>query len=240
LNVVSVRFVKTVAAADDLPRDGLPQLALVGRSNVGKSSLINALARARVARTSGAPGKTRLANFYQVELAAGAMKRLYLVDLPGYGYARARRSGSAHGVSPIAGGRAALRETAAQEFDALAQTYFGAPRVGPAGALLLVDARHPGLPSDVAAWAWLLQQNVAVAVVAAKMDKLTRAERLRHLDVWQTSLNAPVLPVSAATGEGMDKLWLLIVNLLRPHPRPATPTDAAPTPTSSTSPRSRK
>jgi GTP-binding protein len=231
--------VKTVATADDLPRDGLPQLALVGRSNVGKSSLINALARARVARTSGAPGKTRLANFYQVELAAGVMKRLYLVDLPGYGYARARRPGSAHGASS-AGGRAALREAAAQEFDALAQAYFRAPRVSPAGALLLVDARHPGLPSDVAAWAWLLQQNVAVAVVAAKMDKLTRAERLRHLDVWQTSLNAPVLPVSAATGEGMDKLWLLIVNLLRPHPRPGTPTDAPPTPTSSTFPRSRK
>src|SRR5207237_1589448 len=85
MNVDAV-FVRSAASASDLPRDGLAEVALVGRSNVGKSSLINALVRQRVARTSAAPGKTRLANIYRV--ARGGRESLYLVDLPGYGYAR--------------------------------------------------------------------------------------------------------------------------------------------------------
>ena len=100
-------------------------MALVGRSNVGKSSLINALVRQNVARTSAAPGKTRLANFYRVQ--RGTSTPFYLVDLPGYGYAR--------------GGDASARE-----FNELTNAYFA--RDGTAKALavlLLVDARHPGL-----------------------------------------------------------------------------------------------
>src|SRR5207302_7322894 len=100
-------FVRSAASVDDLPRDAAAEIALVGRSNVGKSSLINALVRQRLARTSAAPGKTRLANIYRV--ARGAARPFYLVDLPGYGYAR--------------GGRESARE-----FETLTAAYFGQDR----------------------------------------------------------------------------------------------------------------
>ncbi len=170
-------FVRSAATAADLPRDGLPELALVGRSNVGKSSLINALVRGRIARTSAAPGKTRLANFYRV--ARGAGRPFYLVDLPGYGYARGDRS----------------------ELDAIARFYFG--REGPEaiGVLLLIDARHPGLESDLQAWSWLKSTMGNVAIVATKIDKLSRAERLRAMAENEAVFEHPVQPVSADTGE---------------------------------------
>src|SRR6267378_608700 len=87
---VEAVFVRSAANAGDLPRDGLAEIALVGRSNVGKSRLINALVRQNIARTSAAPGKTRLANIYRVMRGGGSP--LYLVDLPGYGYARGDRA----------------------------------------------------------------------------------------------------------------------------------------------------
>src|SRR5258708_30279373 len=133
-------FVLSAASAGDWPRDGLAEIALVGRSNVGKSSLINALVRQRVARTSAAPGKTRLANVYRVTRGGGAP--LYLLDLPGYGYARAPKAGR-----PAASPEAA-RRASQEEFEAIVRAVFAR---APAG-LLLVDARHPGLESARAAW----------------------------------------------------------------------------------------
>ena len=92
MKILNADFITSAARADDIPRDDLARIALVGRSNVGKSSLINALCRATIARTSAAPGKTRLVNFYRVTLDGGAAGpgrwSAYLVDLPGYGYAR--------------------------------------------------------------------------------------------------------------------------------------------------------
>lgn len=207
-----VEFVRSAVSPADLPRDPVPQLALVGRSNVGKSSLINALTRSRIARTAAAAGKTRELNLYAVALDHRDLRRFYLVDLPGYGYAR--------------GG-----DASAEMFAGLTSMYFGRPApasgppgddagYGPSGALLIVDARHPGLAQDLNAWAWLSRQPLAVAVVAAKIDKLSRAERMRALHVWETSLNAQVTPVSAATGEGLENLWIRIVSLLSsPPPR---------------------
>jgi GTP-binding protein len=92
---IEASFVRSAAGATDFPRDNLAEIAMVGRSNVGKSSLINALVRQRVARTSAAPGKTRLANIFRV--ARGASGPFYLVDLPGYGYAR----GEAHEIQEV-------------------------------------------------------------------------------------------------------------------------------------------
>jgi GTP-binding protein len=210
LRFASVRFVRSAAGVGDFPRDAIPQVALVGRSNVGKSSLINALAGTRVARTSAAPGKTRLINVYHVEVAAPA-RSFYVVDLPGYGYTR--------------GGPAARRL-----FDTLVRAYFAQPAAesewhGPSAALLVVDARHPGLANDVAAWKWLATLSCDTAVVASKIDKLSRTERVRVIESWQTSLNAPVLAASAATGEGLEKIRNLIVRLTsRPiPPRPVAP-----------------
>jgi GTP-binding protein len=218
MNVLDAVFVTSGASARDLPARARPQLALVGRSNVGKSSLINALTRRKVARTSAAPGKTRLANLYRVTFGkapgAGRGRELYLVDLPGYGYAR----GGAQ---------------AAAEFARLAEEYFGAGRREPAptaeaeaglsrpdAALLMVDSRHPGLASDVEAWRWLGSLGLPSALVATKIDKLGRAERARAGRELERSFNSPVLPVSAATGEGMDALWKLIATIVSPNPNP--------------------
>jgi GTP-binding protein len=187
----------TSAAAGGVPRDSRPRIAFVGRSNVGKSSLINALCRRNVARTSAAPGKTRLANIYRVTLEGGAGGpgnwEAYFVDLPGYGYAR--------------GGSAA-----AEELRAIAEASLAA---APDIVLLLIDSRHPGQPSDVAAARWLDERGLERRTVATKIDKLTRAERTRNLRTLEQTLGTAALPVSAVNGEGLNELWQTIAKLAR-------------------------
>ena len=203
---IEATFIRSAAGASDLPRDGVAEVALVGRSNVGKSSLINALVRQRVARTSAAPGKTRLANVYRVTRGGGAP--FYLLDLPGYGYARAPKQ--ARGAASPAEGRRSSQE----EFEAIVRVVF---ERAPAG-LLLVDARHPGLETDLAAWRWIREAAGQAAVVATKIDKLGRGERIRALRELESVLETSVLPVSAVTGEGLDELWTLIDRILSSHP----------------------
>ena len=198
---IEATFVVSAASASDLPRDGLAEIAMVGRSNVGKSSLINALVRQRVARTSAAPGKTRLANVYRV--TRGNIASFYLLDLPGYGYARAPRQ-ALGALSP-----ADARRSSQAEFEAIVSVVF---ERAPA-ALLVVDARHPGLASDRTAWQWLHAAAGDAAVVATKIDKLGRGERIRALRELESVFETAVLPVSAVTGEGLDELWTLIDRL---------------------------
>jgi GTP-binding protein len=210
--IIEATFVTSAATASGLPHDGLAEIALVGRSNVGKSSLINALVRQGVARTSAAPGKTRLANVYRV--ARGDAEPFYLVDLPGYGYARGAES--------------------ARGFEELTRAYFDrVGRVSQVGdpldrgtavsGLLLIDARHPGLTSDIEAWRWLTATVGRCALVATKIDKLSRAERLRALKANEAAFEHPVLPVSASTGEGLDELWKLIERLTSRNPNNRRP-----------------
>ncbi len=209
MKIQSAEFVTSAASASGLPHDGRPQGALGGRANVGKSSLINVHVKRPIARTSAAPGKTRLINLYRIEFDSFApIGPLYLVDLPGYGYARGgepARAGFAalmHDYFDLAGGPAAAGTRSS---------------TGPSAALLIVDARHPGLPQDVAAWTWITQLELPGVLVASKIDKLSRGERARALTQWNHSLKTPALPTSAATGEGLEDLWTTIARLLPPR-----------------------
>jgi GTP-binding protein len=190
---ITAEFVTSAIDAAGFPKERLPELALVGRSNVGKSSLINALVRHKVARASAAPGKTRLANFYRI--ASEGVPPFYLVDLPGYGYARGGDAG-------------------AQEFQSITTAYFG-KNARIVGVLQLIDSRHPGLESDLRAWRWLGSLAVPSSVIATKLDKLSRAERARHLNELERVHASPVLGVSVQTGEGLEELWQQIATRLR-------------------------
>jgi GTP-binding protein len=206
LKVVSAEFVTSAAAGGSttgVPRDGLGQVAMTGRSNVGKSTLINALCKRQLARTSAAAGKTRLANVFRLTIEGGPRSDsgqggagrwdMYLVDLPGYGYARG-------------GG------DSAKELQAVAEAYMTS---GPDMVCLLVDSRHPGLASDVQAYKWLTTLGIVPTIIATKIDKLTRAERTKNLRQLEQVFGTAAVPVSAERGEGLDELWTRIARTVR-------------------------
>lgn len=207
MRILDARFVTSAVDARGIPDDRIPHVALVGRSNVGKSSLINALAKRRaLARTSAAAGKTRLANLYRFDLDGGPGGRsrpggigrwsVHLVDLPGYGYAR--------------GGGESV-----EELRKIAEAYFEAEAADIRGVLHLIDARHPGLDADNDAAAWLASLGTERAIIATKIDKLSRNERAKNLGALTRQLGTAPLPFSAASGEGLDDLWTLIARLSR-------------------------
>lgn len=216
----SAEFVTSVAAGGEVPAAGLPVVALVGRSNVGKSSLINALIKRRIARSGSKPGTTRLINVYRVSTPPAGIRPFVLVDLPGYGYAR---------------GGTKTR----QAFDTITSDFFTQVTVGTrtpdaggvhlAGVLLVVDVRHPGLESDLAALAWSLERQYPVVVVATKADRISRAASTRasqaHLRaIARPSASAdavtdlpavPLVTVSTETGENLGQVWTRLKELLR-------------------------
>ena len=218
MKIHTAEFVTSVGPASPLPDPRLPQVSLIGRSNVGKSTLINALARRKIARAGGAPGTTRLLNVYRLVLAR-RRGELLLIDLPGYGYAR--------------GGAESTRV-----FDRLTERYFRqepasaddrasqpgvagspAPR-GPKGAILLVDARHPGLENDRSALGWLTGLELPLVVAATKTDRLARSARRARLRAHEKALARPVLPISAKHGDGLPELWAALLALAAGSPPP--------------------
>jgi len=203
VKIQTAEFITSVGLGDRPTAWHLPRIAFVGRSNVGKSTLINALARRRVAKAGGAPGTTRLLNIYHIQLARHRGE-LLLVDLPGYGYTR----GST---------------TATFYFDQLTQDYFQLNGYepgdktgdrGPAGVVLLVDARHPGLESDHHALAWLDRLALPVLVAATKVDRLKPSARCAALKNHEAALARDILPISAKLGNGLPAFWKALLELV--------------------------
>ena len=210
MRVMNCTLALSAPVADRFPRDGMPQIAFMGRSNVGKSSLINRLVGKRgLARTSKSPGRTRLIHFYAVNRDG------YFVDLPGYGYARVPRS---------------MR----QEWQGLVESYLEGPSA-PDLAIVLVDARHPPTPLDLELVEWLRGRGLKMQVVLTKIDKIPRGDRSpavgRAIDALELPTVAPPLGVSAVTGDGLPALWRVLDEALaagrRPGSRNAPPRGAA-------------
>jgi GTP-binding protein len=191
----SVTFAGSAASPEQFPRDGLPEVAFLGRSNVGKSSLLNAMAGTKgLARVSSDPGRTRTVNFFRVSGAdrpGGAGRGdLYLVDLPGYGYAKAPRE---------------VRES----FEQIAVSYLQA-RDPLRLCVFIVDARHEPSERDSTLRGFLDAHGLPYVVAANKVDTLGRGEAQRRRNALARDLArnaAAVVPVSATRGTGLDDLW---------------------------------
>jgi GTP-binding protein len=189
--VTHAEFVVSAFTEHDFPREELPEVVIAGRSNVGKSSLINRLAGTRgLARTGSTPGKTRSINFYRFD------RFLFLVDLPGFGYTKA--------------GKAASREWAR-----LIERYFQ-ERSTLALAMQLVDARMQPTALDLEMAEWLDRLNIPRVVIATKADKLSGNSRVKQSRaISRTFGGGPVILSSAVTGLGCTEIWKRINETVR-------------------------
>jgi GTP-binding protein len=185
LRIQDCRYIAGATTRSEYPASSLPEVVFLGRSNVGKSSLINSLTGTRLARVSGTPGRTQRAHFYEVG------RRVLFVDLPGYGYAKVP-----------ARMRGALLE--------IIETYLNAGRPL-ALAALVVDARHAPSDQDCTMNEWLAGRGLPVRIVSNKVDKLSRAERSASLAQSRRLLGREdIIPFSSETGEGVGGLWQAI------------------------------
>jgi GTP-binding protein len=191
MKIVSAEFVKSATLPSQYPEGKLPEVAFAGRSNVGKSSLINTIARKKnLARTSSTPGCTRLINFFTVN------NEISLVDLPGYGYAKA----------PIASRR---------EWGPMIETYLK-ERESLESVVVILDVRRHPSGQDLTLIDWLRHYEIVPTVVLTKIDKISRSQakvRQRKIKELLTLTADPIL-FSARTGEGKDVIWGAIKDLL--------------------------
>ena len=193
LNNVTLRI--SAGVPKQFPREGLPQIAISGRSNVGKSSLVNTLlGRKSLARVSSAPGKTITVNFYDID------KKMFLVDLPGYGYAKRSFEDK-------------------QKWSALTDGYFTKnPNIDLLkGVVQLVDSRIGLTKDDVDMINWLIESEIPFIVVATKVDKLNATNRKNNLTQLREDLHFGdddvLVPFSSQTKEGKEELWREIFRL---------------------------
>ena len=183
-------FVLSASGPEDFPKEEYPEIAFLGRSNVGKSSLINALVgQKRLAFTSNRPGCTQAINFYRV----GGSR--HFVDLPGYGYAR-------------------VTEEIRLEWKKLIESYL-LERKALELSLLILDSRRGWMERDLDLKRWLEVHCKPYLVVATKMDKLNQSERQRSLASLSKDAGVPVLSCSATTGRGMREIWQVITKTRR-------------------------
>lgn len=169
-----------------LPENTMPEIAFAGKSNVGKSSLINALMnRKALARTSAQPGKTQTINFYNINDA------MYLVDLPGYGYAK-------------------VSQEVKEQWGKLIERYLHSSRQLRA-VFLLIDIRHEPSANDKRMYEWIVYHGYDPIIIATKLDKINRSQTGKHLKMIRTGLNVKpgtaVLPFSALTKQGREEIW---------------------------------
>jgi len=189
---VDARFVTSAAESKQFPPENLPEIAVVGRSNVGKSSLINALTgKDGLARTSRTPGRTRLINWFEIE------GKFHLVDLPGYGYAEVSRE---------------MRES----WRPLIESYLS-ERKTLAGVLLLIDVRRGAQEDELDFVPWLEARETPIVVALTKADKLAKNKRMLEVSKAKKALGLKRDPiaVSAQTGDGIDPLWRAVLGLLK-------------------------
>ena len=175
-----------------LPDTGMPEVAFAGKSNVGKSSLINGLMnRKALARTSGQPGKTQTINFYKVN------REMYLVDLPGYGYAR-------------------VSQAEKEKWGKMIEKYLHTSKNLKA-VFLLIDIRHEPSANDRQMYEWIRHNGYDPIIIATKLDKLKKSQVQKHLkmvrDGLQVKKGTEVIAYSAQTKQGRDEIWQLINTL---------------------------
>lgn len=189
MNLHNVEFLISAASSKDFPNNRLPEIAFAGKSNVGKSSVINRiLNRKNFARVGDKPGKTVHVNYFTVD------KKCYFVDLPGYGYAKVSQSEK-------------------DRWGRLMESYFAAGRIDL--GILIVDSRHAPTNNDITMARWFLDSGCPFVVVANKLDKLKKSEIEPNLKTIREDLelteDCVVLPFSAEKGTGRDELIRLIM-----------------------------
>lgn len=192
MNLHNAEFIRSVTAVADCPKDGLPQIAFAGKSNVGKSSVINKLLlRKNFARVGEAPGKTTHINFFRID------NKIYLVDLPGYGYAKV----------PMA---------EKERWGKLMEKYFAAEDTIDYG-VMIVDARHKPTANDVIMADYFKASGKPFVVVANKMDKLKKSEIEQNLACIRETLTLPetveLIPFSAENGLGREALLRVLLRV---------------------------
>ncbi|NEU29804.1 YihA family ribosome biogenesis GTP-binding protein [bacterium LRH843] len=190
MKVISSDLAKVAVKPDQYPTTGMPEIALAGRSNVGKSSFINKMInRKGLARTSQRPGKTQTLNFYEIN------EQLYFVDVPGYGFAKVPKK---------------ERET----WGKMIETYLQS-RDELKAVVLIVDLRHPPSSDDKMMYNWLKHFDIPVIIVATKSDKVPKGKWQKHAKVISTDLEKTesdtILLFSAETAQGKDEIWRKIL-----------------------------
>ncbi len=193
MNFQNVEFLISAASNGDFPKNRLPEIAFAGKSNVGKSSVINRLLqRKNFARVGDKPGKTVHVNYFVID------RKCYLVDLPGYGFAK-------------------VSQQEKDRWGRLMEDYFAAQRIDL--GVLIVDYRHPPTNNDITMANWFLDSGCPFVVVANKMDKLKKSELKPNLEVIRRDLglpdSCPVIPFSAEKGDGREELVRRILSAVK-------------------------
>ncbi len=191
--IKSVNLETVCGITSKLPENLLPEIAFAGKSNVGKSSLINGLMnRKSLARTSSQPGKTQTINFYNINEA------LYFVDLPGYGYAK-------------------VSESIKEKWGKMIENYLHKSKQLRA-VFLLIDIRHEPSANDRNMYEWIQYNGYEPVIIATKLDKINRSQRAKHVKMIREGLGMPkeglIFPFSAVTKDGREEIWEYIDSLV--------------------------